>query len=153
VSTGARASASRGHALKLDDRLAELGRLYAGREAAEAEALARAWECAHDFHGRVARALESFHRAAGEDVPQLQITQSAPRADDKHLHSVQFDIARGRSRAIVTVKSRGDVTLVGPFHAGKTEGPCRTFPVGAAEPLDQALVEFLEKFLEEAFRP
>ncbi|MDE0886684.1 MAG: hypothetical protein OSB70_14245 [Myxococcota bacterium] len=139
--------------MKLDDRLTELGRLYAGREAAEAEALARAWECAHDLHGRVSRALASFHRAAGEGVPQLMITQSAPRADDKHLHSVQFDIARGRSRAIVTVKSRGDVTLVGPFHAGKAEGPCRTFPVGAAEPLDRALIEFLEKFLEEAFRP
>ena len=59
----------------------------------------------------------------------------------------------GRSRAIVTVKSRGDVTLVGPFRDGKTEGPCRTFPVEAGAPLDEALVEFLEKFIEEAFRP
>jgi len=153
VGSEAHAVDSGGEVLKLDERLAELGTLYAAREETERDALARAWECGRDFHGRVTRALESFHRAAGEGAPQLRIAQSELRVDDKHLHSVQFDLARGRSRAIVTVKSRGDVTLVGPFRDGKTEGPCRTFPVEAGAPLDEALVEFLEKFIEEAFRP
>jgi hypothetical protein len=47
------------------------------------------------------------------------------RTDDKHLRSVEFELSRGRYRAIVTAKSRGDVTFVGPFRTGKTEGPAR----------------------------
>ncbi len=139
--------------VKLDERLADLGQRYSDREAAEGEALARAWECAEALHGRVARALVSFHRSAADSAPQLQVGQSAPRVDDKHLHAVQFDLFRGRCRAIVTVKSRGDVTLVGPFREGKTEGPCRTFPIGASEPIEEALGEFLALFIEEALRP
>ena len=75
------------------------------------------------------------------------------RADDKHLRAVQFDLTRGRYRAIVTARSRGEVTLVGPFHAGKTEGPCLTFPLDAGDDLRAALASFLERFLEEAATP
>ena len=41
---------------------------------------------------------------------------------------MQFDLRRGRHAAIVTVKSRGDVTLVGPFRAGKVEKDSEAFP-------------------------
>ena len=75
------------------------------------------------------------------------------RADDKHLRAAQFDLTRGRYRAIVTARSRGEVTLVGPFHAGKTEGPCLTFPLDAGEDLRTALESFLERFLDEAATP
>jgi hypothetical protein len=78
---------------------------------------------------------------------------SEPRPDDKHLRSVQFDLRRGRHQAIVTVKSRGEVTLVGPFHAGKSEGPCKTFPFDAEVEIEKALGDFLERFLEEAATP
>jgi hypothetical protein len=43
--------------------------------------------------------------------------------------------------------------LVGPFHAGKTEGPCLTFPLDADGDLRAALASFLERFLEEAAAP
>ncbi|MEN8182314.1 MAG: hypothetical protein ABFS46_07245, partial [Myxococcota bacterium] len=62
-------------------------------------------------------------------------------------------LRRGRHQAIVTVKSRGEVTLVGPFRSGKTEGPCRSFPYDAEEELHKALGDFLERFLEEAATP
>src|SRR5256885_10926041 len=48
-----------------------------------------------------------------------------------------------------TAKSRGDVTFVGPFRSGKTEGPCKSFPIDAREEVSGALVSFLESFLEE----
>jgi hypothetical protein len=48
------------------------------------------------------------------------------------------------------VKSKGDVTLVGPFHAGKTEGPCQSVPWEAQSELLERLGTFLEQFLEEA---
>jgi hypothetical protein len=53
----------------------------------------------------------------------------------------------------VTVKARGEVTLVGPFHAGKVEGPCRSFPIGSDAEIETALADFLERFLEEAATP
>ena len=53
----------------------------------------------------------------------------------------------------MTVKSRGEITLVGPFHAGKTEGPCKSFPYGADDELRAALGDFLEEFLTEAATP
>jgi len=66
---------------------------------------------------------------------------------------VEFELRRGRHRAIVTAKSRGEVTLVGPFRAGKVEGPCKSFPLEAQEELHLALGEFLEQFVEEAATP
>lgn len=139
--------------VKLDTRLAELGERYTEREVKHREALAKARECAEDLHRQVADGLASFHGALGEAAPHLRVSLSEPRVDDKHIHSVQFDLARGRYRAIVTVKSRGEITLVGPFRDGKTEGPCRTFPMPAAEALDEALQDFLVAFIEEAATP
>jgi hypothetical protein len=51
------------------------------------------------------------------------------------------------------VKSRGEVTLVGPFRDGKTEGPCKSFPFDAESELHDALGDFLEAFLEDAATP
>jgi hypothetical protein len=53
----------------------------------------------------------------------------------------------------VTVKAKGEVTLVGPFRSGKTEGPCRSFAFSAEEDLADALGDFLESFLEAAAAP
>ncbi|HEU4427311.1 MAG TPA: hypothetical protein VFT98_01035, partial [Myxococcota bacterium] len=86
-------------------------------------------------------------------APHLTVKVSETRTDAKHLRAVEFDLTRGRHRAIVTVKSRGDVTLVGPFHVGKTEGPCKSFPFDAHDELHGALGDFLEKFLAEAATP
>ena len=51
---------------------------------------------------------------------------------DGDTGAVEFELVRGRHCAIVTAKSRGEVTLVGPFHKGKNEGPCRSLPFDAA---------------------
>jgi hypothetical protein len=135
-------------------RLEELGRGYARREAEHVEAMERAHRCAECLRGWVAEAVEGFAAAArAGGAAHLAIEVSAPRLDDKHVRAVQFDVRRGRHVGIVTVKSRGDVTLVGPFHAGKKEGPCLSFPAEANDELRRALGDFLERFLEEAISP
>ena len=139
--------------MNLDERLAELGRQFAHGEAAHHDALAQARQCAQRLHRQVGAALECFHAATGDSAPHIRLSLGEPRVDDKHIHSVQFDLCRGRCRGIVTVKSRGEITLVGPFRQGKTEGPCRTFPMTASETLEKSLAEFLEAFIEEALRP
>ena len=102
----------------------------------------------------MATALGAFHEAAAAaGAPQLRVALSEVRADDKHLRAAQFELIRGRYRAVVTARSRGEITLVGPFHAGKTEGPCLTFPLDGGEDLYAALSSFLERFLEEAATP
>ena len=137
----------------IEERLAQLGRQLAEREQQHAPSLDDAWGKARALHARVDKALEPFHAAALATAPQLAVTLGDPRVDDKHLHAIQFELARGRHRAIVTVKSRGEVTLVGPFRTGKTEGPCRSFPFSAESEIEAALGDFLCAFIEEAASP
>jgi hypothetical protein len=141
-------------AAELATRLETLGRSLGEREAPHQSGLREARACLERLHAAVAAALERFHAAAAAaGAPQLEISLSPVRADDKHLRAAQFDLSRGRHRAIVTAKARGEVTLVGPFHSGKTEGPCLTFPLEAEGDLRAALASFLERFLEEAATP
>ena len=138
----------------LSERLARLGKALGEREAEHREAIAEAWRHAQTLRSEVAVALDAFAAAAAHaGAPQLVIRLGDTRTDEKHLRSVEFDLARGRNRAVVTVKSRGEVTLVGPCHAGKTAGPCKTFPYGANDEIRAALGDFLEKFLAEAANP
>ena len=139
---------------ELGARLEGLGRKLGEREVEHRESVAHAREFAHQLRSEVAAALDRFHRAAAESgAPHLNIEVSEIRVDDKHLRAVEFDLLRGRHQAIVTVKARGDVTLVGPFHTGKAEGPCLTFPIEGDEDFRAALGGFLERFLEEAATP
>ncbi len=138
----------------LAKRLATLGRALGEREALHGEGLDRARACVEALRVEVAVALDGFHRAAAAaGAPHLRVDLSPVRIDDKHLRSVEFDLCRGRYRAIVTAKSRGDVTFVGPFRSGKTEGPCKSFPIDARDEVLGALASFLESFLEEAATP
>ena len=138
----------------LGTRLEELGRSLGAREATHREGLENARACAEKLRSRVREALDRFERAAANaGAPHLRIDLSQTRIDDKHLRAVQFELSRGRHRAIVTAKSRGEVTLVGPFGTGKTEGPCLTFPLETGPELEAALSDFLARFLEEASTP
>ena len=135
-------------------KLVSLGQRLAKRELVHAVSLGEAQRRASEIHGDIADALIAYNREVEKaGVPQLKVEQSPVRTDEKHLRSIQFDIKRGRYTAIVTVKSRGGITLVGPFRAGKSEGPCKTFPFDSAEELSLALPLFLENFLEEAATP
>lgn len=139
---------------ELGNRLAALGRTLGAREAEHADAMARATRCAEALRDDVEAALAEFHAAAAESgAPHLRIELSSIRTDDKHLRAVEFDLSRGRHQAIVVAKAKGELTLVGPFKAGKAEGPCLSFPFDAREELQSALGTFLEKFLEEAATP
>jgi hypothetical protein len=132
-------------------RLEALGSTLGARELAHSADLVVARRQIEALRGEVAEALERFHAAASSaGAPHLQIELSDARTDDKHLRSVEFNLTRGRYKAVVTAKSRGEVTLVGPFAIGKTEGPCQTFAFDAKAELRAALADFLEAFLEEA---
>jgi hypothetical protein len=137
--------------LDFGDRFAKLGRSIGEREREHAEPLAAARALAEELRAAVASALDDFHAAAAS--PQLEVGLSDVRANEKHVRAVEFEIFRGRHRAIVAVKSRGEVTLVGPFQQGKTEGPCGRFAVDARPELHAGLGDFLEKFLEAAATP
>jgi hypothetical protein len=138
----------------LGERLAALGRRIGQREAEHARALATARSEAERLRAEVANALARFHAAAAEQgAAHLHIDLGEVRADDKHLRAIEFDLVRGRHKAIVTAKSRGEVTLVGPFRIGKEEGPCLSFPFAARDEIQAALGTFLERFLEEAATP
>ena len=138
----------------LRERLEEIGRNVGTQEAAHAAALAEARRRADALRGVVAEALDGFHTAvAASGAPHLRVELGSTRLDDKHIRAVEFEIRRGRHRAIVTVKSKGEITLVGPFHAGKKEGPCVSFPFAAERELLQGLGSFLERFLVEAATP
>ncbi len=140
--------------MDLGARLEELGRVLGEREATHAAALDRARKQARVLHHKLDSALSRFHSAAARaGSPHLEIQLGEPQIDDKHIRAIEFDLRRGRHRAIVIVKSRGVVTLVGPFRTGKAEGPCRSFPADSESEIELALGEFLERFLEEATTP
>jgi len=139
----------------LNERVETLAREIVEREGEgdHVEALDRARAKAEALRALVLPAIETFNRIIAEAFPGLVVDVTPLRVDDKHVHSVEFDLERGRTRAIVTVKSKGQVTLVGPFQAGKDEGPCRRIPIEAEAEIESALVDFVEEFLEAATAP
>ena len=113
---------------------------------------AAAWRVCAQRSPRRSRA--STRRLPRAGAPQLRIALSEVRADDKHVRAVQFELTRGRYRRARHRERRGDVTLVGPFRAGKTEGPCQSPCLGPTPATSRAaLANFLERFLEEATTP
>jgi hypothetical protein len=141
-------------AADLRARLAAAGRVLGEREAAFKPVLAEARKRCEALHAVVGDAIAAFHASAGgAGAPHLRVDVGPVRLDEKHVRAIEFEVRRGRHVGIVIVKSRGDVTLVGPFRTGKDEGPCRTFPWDAETDIRKALGDFLEKFLEEAATP
>ena len=134
--------------------LEDLGRTLGEREAAYARDLETARGQADALRVRVEEALERFHAAAARaGAPHLRIDLSEIRVDDKHLRAVEFELTRGRHKAIVVAKSAGEITLVGPFSRGKTEGPCKTLPFASKAEISTALGDFVAAFIEEAATP
>lgn len=139
--------------MSLNERIEAVARDLVQRERTHTKSIEIARHKAAELHAEVCGAIDRFNAVVGDSIPYLRVEVSSPRIDDKHLHAVEFDLERGRHRAIVTVKAKGEVTLVGPFRSGKAEGPCRSFAFRAEEDLADAMGDFLERFLEEAAAP
>jgi hypothetical protein len=139
--------------LSLHDRIKALAEDLVLRETAHADAIERARHKARELHERVDSAVELFNQTLEGSAPYLRVDVSPTRVDDKHLHAIEFNLERGRHRAVVTVKSKGVVTLVGPFRRGKKEGPCLSFPIEQHDDIEDALGDFLERFLQAAASP
>jgi hypothetical protein len=143
-----------GTSLDFGDRFERLGSQLGEREAAHVRDLDAAKACAEKLRVAVSTVFADFARASrAAGAPHLQVELGDIRVDDKHVRAVEFELIRGRHRAIVTAKSRGEVTFVGPFAQGKVEGPCRSFRFDADQEIHDALGDFLEQFLEEAATP
>ncbi|MGE4608694.1 MAG: hypothetical protein AAEJ52_18330 [Myxococcota bacterium] len=139
---------------ELADRLEQVGRTLGARESRHVGDLREARLRIGEVRHQVQCALKRFHVAVSDaGAPHLRVEVSEIRIDEKHLRAVEFDVTRGRHKAIVVGKSRGEITLVGPFRTGKTEGPCKSIPFGDEAELDRALGDFLTSFLEEAATP
>ncbi len=137
--------------MDLEDRMADWGRRLADRESHHIRDLERAREYTSVLHARVAKVVDRFHESCEKaGAGHLVIELSDIRLDDKHVRAFQFDLTRGRQQLIFTVKSRGQVTIVGPFQMGKKERPCRPLPFESDE-ITAALTELLEKFIEAGF--
>ena len=118
--------------------------------------LARAREAARGASARWwPTALAAFHEAArAAGAAQLEVVLGATRARTTSTCAPSSSTCgAAATRRIVTVKSRGEVTLVGPFRQGKDEGPCKSFPIDAEAEIETALGEFLTRFLREAATP
>lgn len=138
----------------LRSRISATGSLLGAREATHRSALEDAQKRCEALRALVVDAVEAFHAAAAAaGAPHLRVEVTPVRLDDKHVRAIAFEVRRGRHVGVVTVKSRGEVTLVGPFRSGKTEGPCHTFPWDARDDIDASLSDFLLRFLEEAATP
>ncbi|MBW2240870.1 MAG: hypothetical protein JRH01_02705 [Deltaproteobacteria bacterium] len=136
----------------LRERLAAKGVALAQREEEHKGGLDEARKRADVLRTRVDEGLEGYAQAI-VGAPHLQVTLGPVHPDEKHVRAVEFQVARGRFRGLFIVKAKGELTLVGPFRSGRTEGPCQSFPWDANTEIDEAVAVFLESFLEEATAP
>ena len=139
--------------MSLEERIDVFASALLKREAGHSDDLAKARIKADEVYKQVSTAMGRFNSAIESALPELQVEVTKPHLDEKHAHAIEFDLIRGRHRGIVIAKSKGEVTLVGPFKTGKNEGPCRTFPFSESAEIADALGDFLERFLEDATAP
>ncbi len=139
--------------MSLEERMKAIADGVVERERRHADDMTHAAAKLGELRTNVARAIDAFNGTVAGELPHLSIDVSPVRLDEKHLHAHEFELVRGRHRALVIAKSKAEITLVGPFKTGKNEGPCRTFPFSAESDLEDALEDFLERFLEDATAP
>ena len=112
-------------------RLEQLARELAARDAGLTTALQDVREAAEQLRGRAHALLEAFKGAARDsDAPHLAHLDVGPvEPDEKHVDCVQFRVWRGRWEMVCVAKASEKLTLVGPFARGKAEKPCADFPL------------------------
>lgn len=144
---------------QIGQRIFQRGCEFGTREADQVHALAEARQLAEELRTRVVGIVEDFQRGLHKSgathlCDESLFCISSVALDDKHIRAVGFSVRRGRYKIAVVVKTKGSVTLVGPFHLGKKEGPCRKFSVPTDEAsrceLGEMLIDLLDAFFNEA---
>lgn len=144
---------------QIRQRALQQGRTLGEREAGQALLLEDARRLAGEFRDWVERGVASFQQGLRESGATHLCDESLFRIspleiDAKHIRAVGFSLQRGRYKICIVVKTKGSVTLVGPFQLGKKEGPCRKFPVPTEEralhEFEAALADLLTAFFEAA---
>jgi hypothetical protein len=96
-------------------------------------------------------AIQAFVRSArehgGAHLTDVGVGPVEP--DEKHVDCLQFQVMRGRWKLTCVGKTRGVVTVVGPFRHGEPEKPCAEFPLPSAE-AEAGLEDRLLALLREA---
>ena len=110
--------------------------------ARELEPVRRALESVRETLGTSVRTFVETARAAGaEHLAHVEVGPVEP--DEKHVDCLQVKVRRGRWEIVCVGKTRGVVTVVGPYRRGKPEQPCRDHAFGA-EAIDGAQDVLLE---------
>ncbi len=133
------------------ERLEQLARELAARDVGLTTTLQEVRETAEQLRGRAHALVEAFKQAARDsDAPHLAHLEVGPVGpDDRHVGCIQFRVARGRWEVVCVGKTKGEVTLVGPFRRGKPEKPCADYPLRGAE-VERALEELLLRLIRAA---
>ena len=127
-----------------------LARELAERDAELSPGLEEARVCAQALRARAREALAEFRQAAerGGALHLARVEVGPVEPDEKHIDAVQVRVKRGRWEIVCVAKSRGEVTLVGPYRQGKEENPCKSYAFKAPElepALDDLLLELLRQ--------
>jgi hypothetical protein len=135
------------------DRFRKLADELAARDPGLTQRLRDVRDAARDLRELAYEAVEALRERAAEiGAPYLgNLEVSAVQPDAKHIDSVQFSVARGRTEVlcIAIAKGPGKVRLVGPFQRGKDEGPCAEAPLRGRE-VEKALEDRIEALVREA---
>lgn len=114
------------------DRVArELARRYRGTSAARD----RAQTIARRMRDLAVGLVDRFARIVREEgAPHLDLIHVGEvEPDDKSVRAFQVRLERGRFRALIVSKDRGEVMLVGPFKASGAQEPCQAIRLDEAD--------------------
>jgi hypothetical protein len=132
-------------------RFEQLAAALADRDRGVSSSLESVRPALEGLRAKALGAIEAFVRVArahgGAHLTDIEL--SAVESDEKHVDCLQFKVARGRWELTCVGKSRGVVTLVGPYRRGGPEKPCAHFPLPSAE-ADGTLQDLLLDLLREA---
>ncbi len=133
------------------ERIEQLARELAARDAGLTPALQDVREAAEQLRGRALALVEAFKQVARDSgAPHLAHLEVGPvEPDEKHVDCIQFRVTRGRWEVVCVGKTKGDVTLVGPFRRGKPEKPCADYPLRGEE-VERALEDLLLRLIRAA---
>ncbi len=132
-------------------RFEQLAATLADRDRDVSESLGSVRPALEALRGQALGDIEAFVRVAREHggAHLTDVAVGPVEWDEKHVDCLQFKVARGRWELTCVGKSRGVVTLVGPYRRGKPEKPCAEFPLPGRE-ADAALEDRLLSLLREA---
>ncbi|MEE8558248.1 MAG: hypothetical protein V3T14_10225 [Myxococcota bacterium] len=133
------------------DRFVRLAEEFAARDRDLVPRIATLWDACERLRSVAAAAVEAFAETArSRGTPHLaDLVVDPVEPDEKHVDCLQVRVRRGRWEGLLLAKSKGKVTLVGPFRRGDPEKPCRDFALTGAE-VEMGVEDLVEELIRRA---